>query len=108
MNTVMHILQFASSTHVRRSGEQVGQKIATYLTTESVTLDFSETSPSASFLEGLVLTLHQHDRLHDTTFISDDAPLTNRLARISRRHTMAIYVRRAGEPGRSTVISTPA
>ena len=103
MDAVMHILQFTPSTLTRRRGEEVGQKVAAYVTAEAITLDFSETSPSLSFLGGLVLMLHQHGRLHDTTFISDDV-MQKRLARISGKHDVVIYVRRAGEPGRSTVI----
>ena len=104
----MHILQFTQSTLVRRRGEAAGRKVATYITGDVIALDFSETSPSLSFLEGLVLTLHQNEKLLDTTFVSDDATLRNRLARISRRRAMAIYVRRAGELGRSAVIPAPA
>ena len=102
MNTVMHVLQFTPSTLVRRRGEEAGQKVAAYVTAEALTVDFSETSPSLSFLDGLVLTLHQHGRLHDTTFISDDV-MQKRLARISGKHDVVIYVRRAGDQERSCI-----
>ena len=76
MGTVMHILQFTRSTLLRRRGEEAGKKVVAYGTSESITLNFSETSPSASFLEGLVLTLHGYGRLCDTTFMSDGTTLT--------------------------------
>ena len=97
MDNLMHILQFTPSTLARRRGEEAGQKVVAYVNADAITLDFSESSPSVSCIEGLVLALHKSDRLRDVTLVSDDA-MQKRLARISGKHVVAIYVHNAGEP----------
>jgi hypothetical protein len=57
METVIYISQLAPSTLTRPRGEETGRKAAVWARSRAVELDLEHTSPSLSFLDGLVLAL---------------------------------------------------
>lgn len=105
----MHILQVTPSTRTRLRGQEAGREVVARLRAEAVALDFHTTSPSLSFLEGLVVTLHASRALPHVTLVTEDATIRERLARIAGKRGVTIFVRQPVQPHRERVtpVDTP-
>jgi hypothetical protein len=106
METVIYISQLAPSTLTRPRGEETGRKAAVWARSRAVELDLEHTSPSLSFLDGLVLALQDARALHLVTFVTKDSMVRARLARIAtmRNVSIPIHVDVPSQPTSSATI----
>jgi hypothetical protein len=92
MGDTIHILKLTPSTLTRPRGEEAGRKVAACVQAGAVELDFSETSPSLSFLDGLILALQETHTLQLVSFTATDPAVHDRLVRIANERCVVIPI----------------
>ncbi len=105
METVIYISQLTPSTLTRSRGEEIGRKAVVWARSGAVELDLEQTSPSLSFLDGLVLALQDACALQLVTFVTKDSMVRDRLVRVATMRNVSISIH-ANEPSQHTSPAT--
>ncbi|MBI3245892.1 MAG: hypothetical protein HYZ50_05240 [Deltaproteobacteria bacterium] len=92
METLISLTKLTPSTLTRPRGEVVGRELAAKVEAGAIELDLSNTSPSLSFLDGLILTLQKEDTLERVTFVTKDPTVRDKLTRISRERSLSFLI----------------
>lgn len=92
METLISLTKLTPSTLTRPRGEVVGRELAAKGEAGAIELDLDNTSPSLSFLDGLILTLQKEQALERVTFVTKDPTVRDKLTRIRGERSVSFRI----------------